>query len=145
MERSVSFQRLVVLASAAVLFLPACHSPFRVNVADYRGGSRPAYYAGEALDLQVHWDGRRDKNKTVGCQVLDTYSGAAVWKGTATVPEVKGGSLETLTFDPELPGDGQLRLEVGAYQWLCDLDEFTRAGKFFDIIAGSGARLPHRP
>ncbi len=136
MERTVSFQRLVILVVGAFLFLPACHAPFTVEVADYRGGVRPTYYAGEAPDLQVHWDGRRDKNKTVNCQVLDTFSGSAVWEGTATVPEVRGGSLETLTFEPELPGNGQLGLKVGAYQWVCDLDEFTRAGTFFDIIAG---------
>ena len=136
MERSVNFQRLVILAVGAFLLLPACHAPFRVEVADYRGGVRPTYYAGEALDLQVNWDGRRDKNKTVNCQVLDTFTGSAVWKGVSTVSEVQGGSLETLTFEPQLPGNGQLGLKVGAYQWVCELDEFTRAGTFFDIIAG---------
>ena len=85
--------------------------------------------------MQVHWDAVQDKNKEVGCQILDTYSGAAVWQGTATVPEIEAGSLETLDFDPPLPRDGQIGLKAGAYQWLCDLDEFSRAGTFFDIIS----------
>ena len=134
MDRSIKFQRLVILAVVAFLGLQACHSPFNVRVADLRGGVRQAYYTGEALDLQVRWDAVRDKNKAVGCQILDTFSGAAVWEGTATVPEVQAGSLETLTFDPRLPRDGQFGLKAGAYQWVCDLDEFTRAGTFFDII-----------
>ena len=135
MDRSIGFQRLVILAVAAFLVLPACRAPFKVRVADYRGGVRPAYYEGEALDLQVHWDAVQDKNKEVGCQILDTYSGAAVWQGTATVPEIQAGSFETLAFDPPLPRDGQIGLKAGAYQWLCDLDEFSRAGTFFDIIS----------
>jgi hypothetical protein len=135
-ERSISFQRLVLIAGAAFLFLPACHAPFQVSVTDYRGRIRPTYYAGQALDLQVHWDGRRDKNKAVNCQILDTFAGTTVWKGTATIPEVQGGSLKTRTFEPPLPRNGQLGLKVGAYQWVCDLDEFTRAGTFLDIIGG---------
>ena len=135
MDRSISFQRLVILAVAALLLLPACRAPFKVRVADFRGGVRPAYYEGEALDLQVRWDAGSDKNKAVSCQVLDTFSGRAVWKGSATVPEVQAGSLETLTFDPPLPQDGQLGLKAGAYEWICDLDGFSRAGAFFDIIS----------
>ena len=134
MNRSIGFQRLVILAVAAFLLVPACRAPFKVRVTDFRGGVRPAYYEGEALDLQVHWDAVRDKNKEVDCQVLDTFSGTAVWKGTATVPEVHAGSLETLIFDPPLRRDGQLGLKAGGYQWVCDLDEFSRAGTFFDII-----------
>ena len=103
----LSFNDLVILAVVAFLVLQACHAPFNVGVADIRGGVRQAYYTGEALDLQVRWDAVRDKNKAVGCQILDTFSGTAVWEGTATVPEVQAGSLETLTFDPPLPRDGQ--------------------------------------
>ena len=135
MDRSINFQRLVILAVAAFLVLSACHSPFEVRVADFRGGIRPAFYADEALDLQVHWDADRDKNMAVDCQVLDMFAGTALWKGTATVPEVQPGSLEVLRFDPPLPLDGQLGLKAGAYQWVCDLDGFSRAGTFFDIVS----------
>ena len=116
--------------------MTGCHASFDVAVADLRGGVRPAYYTGEALDLQVRWDAGRDKNKEVDCQIVDTYAGSAVWQGTATVPDVRAGSLEPLTFDPALPRNGQLGLKTGGYQWVCDLDGFTRAGTYFDIIQG---------
>ena len=60
---------------AAFLLVPACRAPFKVRVTDLRDGVRPAYYEGEVLDLQVHWDAVRDKNKEVDCQVLTRFPG----------------------------------------------------------------------
>jgi hypothetical protein len=51
----------------------------------------------------------------------------------ADVTEGLPGSVETLLFEPALPADGQLGLRAGTYEWVCDLDERTRATTLFDI------------
>ncbi len=83
--------------------------------------------------MYVDWD-KEDREKAVSCQVLDTYSGESKWEGRASVPAVENGPLETMSFDPPLPSDGQLGLRAGAYQWTCDLEDYARSGVYFDII-----------
>ena len=85
------------------------------------------------MNLQVGWNAKQDKGKVVTCQIRSTYSGQTEWKGEAEIPEVGRGSLKTLSFDPSLPTDGQLVLKAGAYEWTCDLDEWTRARTLFDL------------
>ena len=83
--------------------------------------------------MYVDWD-KEDSEKAVSCQVLDTYSGESKWEGRASVPAVENSSLESMSFDPPLPADGQLGLRAGAYQWTCDLEDYARSGVYFDII-----------
>ena len=132
MCRSVRAKR-IVLVVAAFLTLTSCRTAFRTNVVDFQGTVKPAFYEGEALNLQVRWDSKQDRDKVVVCHIRDTYSGETEWEGEAEIPEVLPGSLKTLSFDPPLPSDGQLGLGPGAYEWVCDLDEWTRASTLFDI------------
>ncbi len=133
MNRSKSFQRLALISIVAFMFSSACRAPFEVRVTDFRGGSRPAFYEGEALKMNVQWD-KEDRDSTVSCQVVDTYTGETKWRGLAMVPTVENGSLNTLSFDPPLPEDGQLGLTAGGYEWVCDLGDYARSGIYFDII-----------
>ena len=133
MCRSFRTKRLVLIATG-FLTLTSCRAPFRTNVVDLQGTVRPGYYEGEALNLEVNWDAKQDHGKVVACHIRNTYSGKTEWEGEAEVPNVAPESLETLQFDPPLPPDGQLGLSPGAYEWVCDLDEWTRARTLFDIL-----------
>ena len=134
MYGSRGFHRFAIVSATALVLLGACRAPFAVRVSDFRGGARPAFYRGEALRMDVQW-GAEDKDKAVSCQILDTFSGRPHWRGTAIVPEVRTGSLTTLAFEPPLPEDGQFDLASGAYQWVCDLEDYKRSWVDFDIIS----------
>ncbi len=133
MHRLTRFQRLAVFSVLAMMGLAACRAPFQVRVTDFRGGARPYYYEGEALTMYVHWD-KEDGDRDVSCQVVDTITGETEWQGLGSVPIVENRSLETISFDPPLPQDGQLGLTAGAYEWVCDLNEYARSGVYFDIV-----------
>jgi hypothetical protein len=130
MNRSTIFQRLAMISVVALIGLAACRAPFQVRVTNFWGGERPYCYEDEALKMYVHWD-KENGDRDVFCEVLDTFTGETEWKDLATVPIVENGSLETISFDPPLPQDGQFGLTAGVYEWVCDLNKFARSGGLF--------------